>query len=95
MKYSGGHREIRIHLKKTGPGAELSVEDRGIGIPMPDQGDIFEGFFRGASAVRENPSGVGIGLKIVKHIMDAHGGSIKVNSLPGKGSKFTLEFSRS
>ena len=95
VKYSGERREIQIRLDEKGRGVELSVEDWGIGIPAGDRRDIFEGFFRGESAARENPSGVGIGLKIVKHIMDAHGGCISVESEPGKGSKFTLEFIRS
>jgi signal transduction histidine kinase len=95
VKYSGERREIQVRLDEKGRGVELSVEDRGIGIPAREQRDIFEGFFRGESAAQENPSGVGIGLKIVKHIMDAHGGSIKVESEPGMGSKFILEFIRS
>jgi two-component system phosphate regulon sensor histidine kinase PhoR len=95
FKYSGENREIRVNLEETEPGVLLSVEDKGSGIPVREQQDIFEGFFRGETAVRENPSGVGIGLKIVKHIMDAHGGSVRVESEPGEGSKFILEFSRS
>jgi len=95
IKYSRGHQDIRIRLEEKGHCVELSVEDRGIGISPQDQQNIFDGFFRGEAAALENPSGVGIGLKIVKHIMDAHGGRVRVESEPDKGSKFILEFSRS
>jgi two-component system phosphate regulon sensor histidine kinase PhoR len=95
IKYSRGHPDIQIRLEEKGHCVELSVEDRGIGISSQDQQNIFEGFFRGEAAALKNPSGVGIGLKIVKHIMDAHGGRVRVESEPDKGSKFILEFSRS
>ena len=53
---------------------------------------IFEGFYRHAEASHHNPKGVGLGLKIVKHIMEAHKGEIKVESQPNKGSTFSLIF---
>ena len=53
---------------------------------------IFEAFFRSPEAVRHDPKGVGLGLKIVKHIMDAHGGAVAVESEPGQGTTFTLRF---
>ena len=73
------------------PGAiELSVEDNGEGIPPEDHTRIFERFYRRGSELRRETHGVGIGLSIVKHIIEAHGGAIEVQSAVGKGSRFTI-----
>lgn len=68
----------------------LSVADRGPGIPREEHEKIFERFYRRGSELRRETQGVGIGLSIVKHIVEAHGGNIFVESEPGKGSKFTI-----
>jgi two-component system phosphate regulon sensor histidine kinase PhoR len=70
------------------------VQDNGMGIAPGDRDRIFEPFFRASPAVERDPAGVGLGLKIVKHIMDAHGGRVTVESEPGKGSAFGLVFPR-
>jgi signal transduction histidine kinase len=67
------------------------VEDRGIGIPDDMQEKIFERFSRG-SARRSGKEGVGLGLALVKHIVEAHNGRVEVQSTPGRGSTFTLVF---
>jgi signal transduction histidine kinase len=80
--------------KDTGPGASvllLSVADGGPGIPREEHGRIFERFYRRGSELRRETQGVGIGLSIVKHIVEAHGGQIKVQSAAGQGSRFILE----
>jgi signal transduction histidine kinase len=69
----------------------LWVEDHGPGIPAQEHEKIFERFYRRGSELRRETAGVGIGLSIVKHIAEAHGGRITVRSEPGKGSRFTLE----
>lgn len=69
----------------------LSVTDHGPGIPKSDQEKIFERFYRRGSELRRETQGIGIGLSIVKHIIDAHGGRVWVESEPGKGSRFVLE----
>ena len=69
----------------------LWVEDRGSGIPPSEQERIFERFFRLGSELRRDTPGAGIGLSIVKHVAEAHGGRIVVRSAPGQGSRFTLE----
>lgn len=69
----------------------LSVSDHGPGIPAHEQEKIFERFYRLGSELRRETQGVGIGLSIVKHIVEAHGGRVRVESEVGKGSRFTIE----
>jgi two-component system sensor histidine kinase SenX3 len=69
----------------------LWVEDHGAGIPAAEQEKIFERFYRPGSELRRQTQGVGIGLSIVKHIVEAHGGKVLVRSAPGQGSRFTIE----
>jgi signal transduction histidine kinase len=69
----------------------LWVEDNGEGIPPQEHARIFERFYRCGSELRRETQGVGIGLSIVKHIVEAHGGRIMVRSAVGQGSRFTLE----
>lgn len=69
----------------------LSVADHGPGIPASEHEKIFERFYRLGSELRRETQGVGIGLSIVKHIVEAHGGRVRVESEPGKGSRFTIE----
>jgi signal transduction histidine kinase len=76
------HHVSRIHLW---------VEDHGDGIPAAEQEKIFERFYRRGSELRRQTQGVGIGLSIVKHIVEAHGGRVVVRSAPGQGSRFTIE----
>jgi signal transduction histidine kinase len=67
------------------------VQDHGPGIPLEEQKKIFERFYRRGSELRRETQGVGIGLSIVKHIVEAHGGRVRVQSEVGKGSRFTIE----
>jgi signal transduction histidine kinase len=69
----------------------LYVEDHGEGIPLEEHEKIFERFYRCGSELRRETQGVGIGLSIVKHIVEAHGGRVLVQSEVGKGSRFTIE----
>ncbi|MGA2854811.1 MAG: ATP-binding protein, partial [Verrucomicrobiota bacterium] len=69
----------------------LSVADHGPGIPAAEREKIFERFYRLGSELRRETEGVGIGLSIVKHIVEAHGGRVTVQSEPVKGSRFTIE----
>jgi signal transduction histidine kinase len=71
----------------------LWVEDHGPGIPASEHARIFERFYRLGSELRRETQGVGIGLSIVKHIVEAHGGQVRVESELGKGSRFTIELS--
>ena len=67
------------------------VEDHGDGIPPSEHEKIFERFYRPGSELRRQTQGVGIGLSIVKHIVEAHGGRVLVRSAVGQGSRFTIE----
>jgi signal transduction histidine kinase len=94
VKYSAGRKRVAVRLAATADGAEIGVSDSGIGIAPEDRQRIFEAFYRSPEAVRHDPKGVGLGLKIVKHIMEAHGGSIAVEGGPGRGTTVTLKFPR-
>jgi signal transduction histidine kinase len=91
MKYSGESKRIRVSLNRTAHDIRCCVEDRGLGIPAGALHHLFEKFFRDPS-LPHRIQGVGLGLSVVKHIMTAHGGSVEVKSVPGKGSAFTLVF---
>ena len=69
---------------------EIRVADRGPGIPNEEQKRIFEPFFRGKGAIEQQVHGTGLGLNLVKRIVEAHGGSVRVNSQPAKGSEFIV-----
>ena len=69
----------------------IFVEDHGEGIPPSEHEKIFERFYRRGSELRRETQGVGIGLSIVKHIVEAHGGKVRVRSGVGQGSRFTIE----
>jgi len=94
----GSRIVVRVEPPGSDPeGAEggyyrVSVSDQGPGVPREDHSRIFEPFFRRGSELRRETEGVGIGLSIVRHIMEAHGGRAEVTSTPGKGATFTLVF---
>jgi signal transduction histidine kinase len=69
----------------------LWVEDHGEGIPPQEHARIFEQFYRRGSELRRQTQGVGLGLALVKHIVEAHGGRVHVRSVVGQGSRFTME----
>ena len=69
---------------------EIRVSDRGPGIPENEQAPIFDPFVRGKAAVREQIRGTGLGLSLVRSIVEAHGGTVRVNSEPGRGTDFIL-----
>jgi signal transduction histidine kinase len=94
IKYSAGRKRVAVRVAVTEAGAEIGVTDNGIGIPPEDRERIFEAFYRSPEAVRHDAKGVGLGLMIVKHIMDAHGGRIAVEGGPGRGTTVILKFPR-
>lgn len=89
-KFSGQEKEINIRIVRKENSVEIAVRDRGIGIPDNEQKRIFEKFYRGKQARNVSPTGTGLGLTLVKHIMDAHGGDVIVRSQPGEGSCVSL-----
>lgn len=84
-----GISACRIGGKDTSA-IEIRVADRGPGIPPDEQDQIFDPFFRGSRAVQDQVHGSGLGLSLVKRIVEAHGGSIRVKSEPMKGAEFIL-----
>ncbi len=92
MKYSPEHREIFIEVDRLDQYGVVRVRDRGIGIPARLQRKIFNKFFRIQTDAGSGPQGTGLGLAIVDHVMRGHGGFVRVDSEPGRGSTFTLHF---
>jgi two-component system phosphate regulon sensor histidine kinase PhoR len=90
VKYSGDQRQIDVRLVRNNGYLDLSVADKGIGIPVAEQQKIFEQFYRGSEPSVRRIRGSGIGLAITKHVAEMHGGEVFVDSEPGKGSTFTL-----
>ena len=90
VKYSGESREITVRLAASGGHVTFEVEDRGDGIPAAEQQKIFERFYRVQNS--SGKGGYGLGLFLVRHIMEAHGGVVEVHSMPGRGSRFSLVF---
>ena len=91
IKYGDGEKWLKISAKNGNKRIKIAVEDKGIGIEKKEIGKIFEPFFRAKSVVDAQIHGNGLGLSLVKQIVDAHKGEIKVESEIGKGSKFTIE----
>jgi signal transduction histidine kinase len=93
LKHSPRGSTVTVGLEEAnGNGmVRLWVDDNGPGIPLEEQERIFERFYRCGSELTRQTQGVGIGLSIVKHIAEAHGGRVMIRSAPGKGSRFTLE----
>jgi signal transduction histidine kinase len=75
---------------EDGPAVEIRVADHGPGIPADEQEHIFDPFFRGRRAVQDQVHGTGLGLNLVKRIVEAHGGTIRVISQPGQGAEFIV-----
>ena len=89
-KYSSPGSPIHVFARRAGTMVEIGVDDHGVGIQPQEQERVFQTFVRGADATLNGVRGVGIGLALVKRIVEAHGGSVKVESEPGRGSTFTL-----
>jgi signal transduction histidine kinase len=91
MKYSGERKQIAITAARRRGAVFCRVEDHGYGIDAQTMQHLFEKFFRDPGVPRRI-QGVGLGLAVVKHIMESHGGRVEVTSTPGSGSVFTLIF---
>lgn len=92
IKYSPEDKTITVGLANGNPGKfKLWVQDHGPGIPREEQQKIFQRFYRVGSELERETQGVGIGLAIVRHTAEAHGGSVTLDSSPQTGSRFTIE----
>ncbi len=90
VKYSG--REVRIDLTCTLKNRmlTLTLSDDGIGIPLSEQGKVFDKFYRGSNIPDPHTPGIGLGLSYVKLLTEAHGGTLTLTSRPGKGTTFHI-----
>jgi signal transduction histidine kinase len=94
MKFSGSNRWIGLKAqahsgRRTGE-VKITIQDRGMGIPQDELGHIFDPFFRGKALVSAQIRGNGLGLSLVKSIIEAHGGRIAVDSMEGRGTNFSI-----
>lgn len=92
VKFSPVQKNILIRLKKRKDNLVLSVKDKGIGISPVEHKHIFEKFYRIGNSLISNTRGSGLGLSLVKYIMESHQGKVRVESKPGEGSTFFLIF---
>jgi two-component system phosphate regulon sensor histidine kinase PhoR len=90
LNYTAKGGKVEIRLTRERDEAVLAVTDTGIGVSESDCEQLFERFFRASSAVDAAVPGVGLGLSIVKAIVELHGGRIDVSSVPGEGTDFTV-----
>ena len=90
VKYSASEKYLGVHLYRHNGGVSLEVVDHGIGIPEKEQLKIFEKFYRVGDPLVHNTKGSGLGLSLVRHIVQAHGGEVAVESELGQGSRFII-----
>jgi len=90
IKYSSDQKYIRLEVRRDGERILIAVRDKGIGVAKADQKRIFEKFYRAENTLVHTTKGSGLGLALVQHMMEAHGGSVELLSAPGVGSTFTL-----
>ncbi len=88
IKYSDSESRVEVSGRLQSDSVCLIVRDKGFGIPKSDQERIFERFYRVDKARSRAAGGTGLGLSIVKHLVQAHGGEVWVDSQPGRGSTF-------
>jgi signal transduction histidine kinase len=89
IKFSPGGGDVVVRLIEQDAEVHLSVSDQGIGIPAEQLPRIWERFYQVDGSTKRRFGGSGLGLTIVKRIVEAHGGRVWAESTPGKGSKFT------
>lgn len=90
IKYSGEVKQLSITTETVRSDLSIEIADHGIGIPRAEQAKIFEKFYRVGNGLVHDVKGSGLGLSLVKHIIEAHQGTISVESEVGKGSRFTI-----
>jgi signal transduction histidine kinase len=90
VKFSEGPPRIEISGNRQNGKVHLVVKDHGIGIPAAARTRLFEKFFRAESPQLQNVAGTGIGLYLVRQVIEGHGGQVEVDSQPGEGSAFEI-----
>ena len=95
IRYTRPGGSVTISAEGNEAGVSISVADTGIGIPEDERTRIFERFYRVDKGRSRESGGTGLGLSIVKHLVEAHGGKVTVESTPGQGSKFEIRIPKS
>lgn len=90
VKYSDDVKRISVRVRLCERHVAIEVADQGVGIPRSEQEKIFEKFYRVSAGLVHDTKGSGLGLALVRHIVEAHGGQALVESAPGRGSCFTI-----
>lgn len=90
IKYSRDVKQLSITTERRGSALSVEIADHGIGIPRAEQAKVFEKFYRVGNGLVHDVKGSGLGLSLVKHIVEAHKGTVSVESEVGKGSRFTI-----
>jgi signal transduction histidine kinase len=92
VKYSeqSDKKEVVVRVSERGGRVDISVTDHGMGVPHSEQKKIFEKFYRVSTGLVHDVKGSGLGLSLVKHIAEAHRGTVSVESEPGRGATFTI-----
>lgn len=92
VKYSNGNCLVKVDASREGADVAIRVADKGIGIPRAELARIFDKFYRGKAADDPERKGIGLGLTLVREIVEAHGGAVEVESRPEQGTIFTMRF---
>ena len=90
LRHTPAQGQVRVRVRRSSQGVEVTVSDTGEGIHAEDIPHIFERFYRGEKSRNRSTGGAGLGLAIARSIIHAHGGDIRVESEPGKGTQFTF-----
>ena len=93
IKYSGDSREIMVRCSAAEGSAVIAVQDFGVGLDPKEKAHVFERFYRGGDELTRSVRGTGLGLTLVKQIVEGHGGTIDVESELGQGSTFMIRLS--
>jgi signal transduction histidine kinase len=90
IQYSGESKRINLYASAGDGHVTVAVEDFGVGIPEDEIDRVFERFYRGGDELTRTVKGSGLGLTLVKEVVEAHGGTVVVKSEPGRGSTFSI-----
>jgi two-component system sensor histidine kinase BaeS len=94
IKFTPSGGEVRVVLEPTDSGAEVRVDDTGVGINPQELPYVFERFYRGAEAHESRATGSGLGLSIVRSIVEMHNGRVSISSTPGRGTEVSVSLPR-